>query len=128
MRASSSPDPDVGPASMTLEEAEQTLCVKRGADFETVVRAKNKQLGKAGVDDAKKFAVCICRDPIQTGEKDALEKMLNYRLPASKVFMNTHTLNVLFTVLLPALGEAQLSVDVWARARAGLVTYLVAIE
>lgn len=47
---------------MTLEEAEQTLSVKRGADFETVVRAKNKQLGKA-VSDEQKFAVCPCIDP-----------------------------------------------------------------
>ena len=62
LRASSSPEPDVGPAAMTLEEAEQTLCVKRGADFETVVNAKNKQLGKA-VSDEQKFAVCPSRYP-----------------------------------------------------------------
>lgn len=62
LRASSSPDPDVGPAAMTLEQAEQTLSVKRGADFETVLRAKNKQLAKAGCSDEKKFEVCVCRD------------------------------------------------------------------
>jgi hypothetical protein len=67
LRASSSPDPDVGPASMSLEQAEQTLCVKRGADFETVVRAKNKQLAKAGSDADKRFAV---RLQIQSSETD----------------------------------------------------------
>lgn len=60
LRASSSPDPDAGPASaMSLEEAEQTLQVKRGADFDTVLRAKNKQIAKSGDDDEKKFMVRV---------------------------------------------------------------------
>lgn len=65
LRASSSNDPDAASTAMTLEQAEQTLCVKRGADFETVVRAKNKQLAKAGSDSEKKFAVCTGPHRIQ---------------------------------------------------------------
>jgi hypothetical protein len=48
---------------MTLEEAEQMLQVSRNSDSESIIRAKNKQLDKAGDDAQKRFMV---RRPAQS--------------------------------------------------------------
>lgn len=58
-KASSSPDPDAGPTMMSLEEAEKILQVVHGADFDTILRAKDKLLSKTKDDEARKFEVRV---------------------------------------------------------------------
>lgn len=57
VKASSSPDPDAGPTTMSLEEAEKILQVAHGADFDTIMNAKQKLLGTVGKDEDRKFQV-----------------------------------------------------------------------
>lgn len=42
---------------MSLEEAEKVLQVAHGADFDTILNAKEKLLGAAGKDEERKFQV-----------------------------------------------------------------------
>eukprot|EP00892_Ulva_mutabilis_P009172 jgi/Ulvmu1/6627/UM003_0265.1 len=64
VKASSSPDPDAGPTTMSLEEAEKVLQVAHGADFDTIMNAKQKLLGSVGKDDDRKFQIEAAYDVI----------------------------------------------------------------
>jgi hypothetical protein len=55
--AKASPDPDAGVSQMSLEEAEATLHVKRTADFDAIMRAKDMEMRKAADDPDKAFMV-----------------------------------------------------------------------
>ena len=57
VRVRASQEPDAGTETMSLEEAETTLNVSRSADFETIMRAKEAQMRKAGQDQEKSFRV-----------------------------------------------------------------------
>jgi hypothetical protein len=53
-----SQEPDAGTSeSMSLVEAEQTLSVSRDESFETIMRAKEAQMKKAGQDQDRVFKV-----------------------------------------------------------------------
>lgn len=44
---------------MSLEEAEKILQIAHGADFDTILRAKEKLLSKSKEDDDRKFEVSV---------------------------------------------------------------------